>query len=118
MYVGKREKFYQITKRSSNLGESEGKSIFIYAEKDKMSAFNDALVMLKDHLMEHKYIYEYDGKTIDELIESNISSSQRSILQMPFQNNIQGLKVAKTVAGESNNLISLNNLQSLQMLQK
>ena len=53
MYVGKREKFYQITKRSSNLGESECKSIFIYAEKDKMSAFNDAVVMLKDHLMEH-----------------------------------------------------------------
>ena len=82
MYVGKREKFYQITKRSSNLGESECKSIFIYAEKDKMSAFNDALVMLKDHLMEHKYIYEYDGKTIDELIESNIQEVKFYLMEL------------------------------------
>ena len=82
MYVGKREKFYQITKRSSNLGESECKSIFIYAEKDKISAFNDALVMLKDHLMEHKYIYEYDGKTIDELIESNIQEVKFYLMEL------------------------------------
>lgn len=82
MYVGKREKFYQITKRSSNLGESECKSIFIYAEKDKISAFNDALVMLKDHLMKHKYIYEYDGKTIDELIESNIQEVKFYLMEL------------------------------------
>lgn len=90
MYVGKREKFYQITKRSSNLGENECKSIFIYAEKDKMSAFNDALVMLKDHLMEHKYIYEYDGKTIDELIESNISSNENVLAHTYYYRDIYG----------------------------
>lgn len=82
MYLGEREKFYQITKQSSNLDENKYlsvNSIFIYAEKDKMIAFNDALVMLKKHLKTHKDIYEYDGKTIDELIETNISSDENTL---------------------------------------
>ena len=66
MYVGKREKFYQITKRSSNLGESECKSIFIYAEKDKMSDFNDCFVFNKKFCYMIIKIYAHNKQ--DEII--------------------------------------------------
>lgn len=90
MHLGEREKFYQITKRSSNLGEGECKIIFIYAEKDKMSAFDDALVMLKNHLIGHKHIYEYDDKTIDELIKTNISSNENALAHTYYYRDIYG----------------------------